>query len=120
MRFSSTDVKSSKLDQSPSQQLQSRFDAVDFSISIACLSFIRYLSDFAPELPLSVANSLIVNNGMSTGQMLKLISTDMICQLVPLLTNPPWVKKEDGKLLKFTENQWQVGGDTYYIFTSIV
>lgn len=45
-----------------------------------CLSLIRYISDYVRFLPLGIVHHLLVE-------------TDILCLLVPLIEDKPWLRK---------------------------
>ena len=59
----------------------------------ACCELLRYLSDYLNSLPLGVLTRLVRTN-------------DTLMALVPLLEEPPWVRKRNRKTEKFIGNVW--------------
>ena len=59
----------------------------------ACRGMHRYLSDYLNCLPLGVLTRLVRTN-------------DTLMALVPLLEEPPWVRKRNKKTEKFIGNVW--------------
>jgi hypothetical protein len=53
---------------------------IGFNIGCACVSILRFLSDHLPKLPLSVMARVLDHH-------------DLPLAMVPLLENPPWVRK---------------------------
>lgn len=53
----------------------------------------RYLTDHVKVLPLGVV-----------GRMVN--TCDVLMALVPLLDNPPWVRRRKGETQKFVQNKW--------------
>ena len=114
------------MDQSPVDQLNDKLREIDFAVGIASLSITRYadgtlerdspwpgdapsysflcwspawlnsryVTDHAKSLPLGVTNR-IVN------------TCDLLMALVPLLDNPPWVRRRKGATQKYTTNKWE-------------
>lgn len=54
---------------------------------------LRYMTDHAKMAPLGVANRMVN-------------TCDMLMALIPLLDNPPWVRRHKGKTQKFEQNKW--------------
>mmetsp|Transcript_11111 Transcript_11111/g.31439 ORF Transcript_11111/g.31439 Transcript_11111/m.31439 type:complete len:658 (-) Transcript_11111:1406-3379(-) len=82
------------MEQSPVDQLNDKLREIDFAVGIASLSITRYLTDHAKTLPLGVTNR-IVN------------TCDLLMALVPLLDNPPWVRRRKGVTQKYATNKWE-------------
>lgn len=59
----------------------------------ACCESHRYLSDYLNSLPLGVLTRMVRTN-------------DTLMALVPLLEEPPWVRKRNKKTEKFIGNVW--------------
>ena len=59
----------------------------------ACCGLHRYLSDYLNSLPLGVLTRMVRTN-------------DTLMALVPLLEEPPWVRKRNKKTEKFIGNVW--------------
>lgn len=59
----------------------------------ACREMHRYLSDHLNSLPLGVLTRMVRTN-------------DTLMALVPLLEEPPWVRKRNKKTEKFIGNVW--------------
>lgn len=53
---------------------------IEFKIAMMCLSIIRYISDYVRYLPLGIVHHLLVE-------------TDILCLLVPLIEDKPWLRK---------------------------
>lgn len=55
---------------------------------------LRYLTDHAKALPLGVVNRMAN-------------TCDVLLALIPLIDNPPWVRRHKGKIQKFQNNRWE-------------
>jgi zinc finger MYND domain-containing protein 10 len=68
---------------------------IGFSVSIASVTILRYISEHLPKLQLSVMARVLDRH-------------DVILLQVPLIENPPWVRRVDGaKWQKWVGNVWQ-------------
>ena len=66
-------------------------------VGVTCVSLLRYLSDHARKLPLAAA-----------ARLLDVHDVPLLC--VPLIENPPWVKREErgegGGWVKYNAHAW--------------
>uniref|UniRef100_A0A061SCF1 Zinc finger mynd domain-containing protein 10-like n=1 Tax=Tetraselmis sp. GSL018 TaxID=582737 RepID=A0A061SCF1_9CHLO len=69
-------------------------DKIREIVAIASLSITRYLTDHVKALPLGVVNRMVN-------------TCDILIALVPLVHNPPWVRRWKGCIQKFIHNRWQ-------------
>lgn len=59
-----------------------------------CLSLIRYISDYVRHLPIGITHHLLVE-------------TDILCILVPLIEDKPWLRQNaSGEREKFEGGKW--------------
>eukprot|EP00898_Chlorokybus_atmophyticus_P008829 jgi/Chlat1/8948/Chrsp94S08253 len=66
--------------QTAQQEMQEKAQHIRFGVAMCSLSILRYLTDYASELPLCV--------------MARLVSThDVVLSLVPLLDSRPWMRR---------------------------
>lgn len=73
-------------------------EEIEFQIGIMSLSIIRYISDYAKFLPISVIHHLISD-------------CDIFCILVPMIEEKPWIRKHklvSGEEVKeqYQDNKW--------------
>jgi zinc finger MYND domain-containing protein 10 len=88
----SSEKKSDSL--SNEQEMDNKFEEIEFYISMACLSILRYITDHLQALPFPVKNHIMNIK-------------DIPMLLVALMESKPWLKNDDkGGLLLFENNQW--------------
>lgn len=64
------------------QEFQNQLDEIEYGLSMMCLSVIRFITDHIKSLNLYVMHHLLVE-------------TDILCLLVPLIEERPWLRKND-------------------------
>uniref|UniRef100_A0A7S3QQL4 Uncharacterized protein n=1 Tax=Dunaliella tertiolecta TaxID=3047 RepID=A0A7S3QQL4_DUNTE len=80
---------------SPEEELDAKVDETDFGAAMCCLSILRYLTDGLTTLPMGLLSRVVATN-------------DTLMALVPLLDQPPWVRRRpNGAFEKWMNNQWQ-------------
>eukprot|EP00884_Botryococcus_braunii_P023017 jgi/Botrbrau1/939/Bobra.0167s0050.1 len=79
----------------PEDDLKKKQLDVEFVVALCALSILRYISDQAEELPMSVGVRLVSTN-------------DTLLVLAPLMDKPPWVQRCKGSLYKWDANQWRL------------
>jgi len=67
-------MKKSKVEEFEEQKLE-----IEFSISMMCVSIIRFITDFVKYLPVSIGHHLLIDN-------------DILCVLVPLIEDKPYLR----------------------------
>ena len=81
------------------EELQDKFDEVQFNSAICALTVLRYLTEFMPSLQPGVIARVLTTN-------------DDIMGLIELLDNPPWKRRRKKKLERYADGKWaQVVGD---------
>lgn len=69
---------------------------IDFSVTMTCLSIIRFVTDHMADLPAAIVHQLME-------------VTDIPLVLVPLLELRPWIRKNrKGETEKFEDQVWTV------------
>ncbi|DBA71627.1 hypothetical protein WJX79_009519 [Trebouxia sp. C0005] len=81
------------LDVSAEEDFQAKLLEADFGAATSALTILRYLSDYLNVLPLALLTRLVTTN-------------DTLMALVPLLEDPPWVRRRNKKTEKFIGNVW--------------
>ena len=80
---------------SSEEELVEKRAEVEYGVSMCSLAILRYLSDNLPRLGLGLMGRLLSSN-------------DTIMALLPLVDNPPWVRRRGSKQEKFVGNKWVV------------
>lgn len=62
-----------------SEEYQQQIDEIELKIGMMCLSIIRFITDYVRFLPISVVHHLLE-------------VTDILCVLVPLIEEKPWIR----------------------------
>eukprot|EP00873_Tetraselmis_striata_P028698 jgi/Tetstr1/448962/TSEL_036187.t1 len=86
-------TKEQWMNQSSLEAFEEKQQEINFGVAMAALSIQRYLTDHVKLLPLGVV-----------GRMVN--TCDVLMALVPLLDNPPWVRRRKGETQKFVQNKW--------------
>ncbi|XP_050413386.1 zinc finger MYND domain-containing protein 10 [Patella vulgata] len=80
---------------------------MEFEICVKAISLLRYITDHMEGLPLSITTRL-------------LNTLDIPVLLVELIENPPWSKRQNGKIFKYIDNKWaEVSRDEMFQITKI-
>lgn len=79
---------------SPSEELTRYFTEIEFQVCIGSVSMARFLCEHADVLPLHVISRITDTH-------------DFLVLLIPLIENPPWTRRVDGKWQKLIENKWK-------------
>ncbi|KAL4477620.1 hypothetical protein ABPG74_002770 [Tetrahymena malaccensis] len=78
------------------EEYQEQIDDIEFKICMMCISIIRFISDYVKHLPVSVVHHLLKIN-------------DILCILVPLIEDKPWLRQtSDGEREKYENSKWQI------------
>lgn len=84
------------LKRSKGQEFNDQAFDINFSTAMMCLPIIRYLTDYSKYIPVSVLHHLLVE-------------TDILCILVPLIEQRPWIRTNSkGEREKFENYKWVV------------
>ncbi|KAL4451614.1 hypothetical protein ABPG75_007276 [Micractinium tetrahymenae] len=84
-----------RVEQPPLDDLRERVAEVRFGAAQCGLTILRYLTDHAPKLSLSVLTRIVSTN-------------DAAMTLLPLLERPPWVRRgKGGAVEKYIGGSWQ-------------
>lgn len=76
------------------EELTKQERTIFFTVCVKSVSILRYITDSLASLPLSVMTRLLNTH-----------NTPVV--LVQLVENPPWIKRDAGKLMKFIDNTWK-------------
>lgn len=94
--------KNNKDSPSNEHELDNKFQEIEFYISMACISILRYITDHLQSLPFPVKNHIMNIK-------------DIPMLLVALMESKPWIKNDDkavkGGILLFENNQWSPIGE---------
>ncbi|XP_058955157.2 zinc finger MYND domain-containing protein 10-like [Pocillopora verrucosa] len=91
---SNGELTDSSDDLSSIEELKKQDKTIFFTVCVKSVSILRYITDSLSSLPLSV-----------TTRLLNTHNTPVV--LVQLVENPPWIKRDKGKLKKFIDNAWK-------------
>ncbi|KAI3437714.1 hypothetical protein D9Q98_000162 [Chlorella vulgaris] len=79
----------------PLEEFRERAAEVRFGAALCALAILRYITDHAPQLSLSVLTRIVSSN-------------DTAMALLPLLDQPPWVRRSKaGAIEKFVGGSWR-------------
>lgn len=73
---------------------------IEFGLSMMALSLVRYVSDYARFLSISVVHHLVQQ-------------CDIFCLLIPILENKPWLRNNvQNKTELYQDSKWQLQEDS--------
>jgi hypothetical protein len=75
------------------EELEERLKETRVAVAMCAVTIVRYISDAASRLPVSMLSRLLVKN-------------DVLMALVPLADNPPWRREHNGALEQLDGSQW--------------
>lgn len=76
------------------QLFDDQINEIEFGLSMMALSMVRYVSDYARFLSISVVHHLVQQ-------------CDIFCLLVPILENKPWLRTNiHGKTELYQDSKW--------------
>jgi hypothetical protein len=81
------------LNRSTQDSLRQQALDIGFSVAVCAVSMLRFLSDHVNVLPLGVTSRLLHTH-------------DVLLSLVPLVESPPWTRRRNGRLEKFSDQRW--------------
>ena len=81
------------LTRSPLEELGSHLTDIEFKVCISSVSILRFLCEHADALPLSVISRITDTH-------------DFLVLVIPLIENPPWTRRLDGKWQKLIDQKW--------------
>lgn len=82
------------INQSPVEDLDRQFNEIEFSLSMICLSIIRFIADHIKHLSLPIATQMLDHN-------------DIPMILIPILEDKPWFRTNSkGEKQKYEDQKW--------------
>ena len=88
------------INQTKDQELKRQFLEIEFSISMICISIIRFISDNMSSLNVPIVHQMMEVN-------------DIPCILIPIMENKPWIRKNSrGEREVYEDQRWQVRKDS--------
>eukprot|EP00736_Rhodelphis_marinus_P012319 Rmarinus@m.2834 len=80
--------------ESTTDHLKEQVREIEFSCGMCCLSIVRYMSDYAAVLPVSVVKNLFDDR-------------DFVMALIPVMEKAPWRKRTPKGFMKYSDGKWE-------------
>ena len=98
-------LKDEIMNQTDAQRVQEQKNKIDFSAGIAALTLLRFLTENASSLPVSVLSRMLNEQ-------------DVLQTVIPLMDAAPWKRTRKGKVEKYNDGKWtEVPPDDYHRLT---
>lgn len=78
---------------SPLEEMEYHYTDIEFKVCIAACSILRFFCEHSDSLPLSVSSRIADTH-------------DFLMLVIPLIENPPWTRRINGKWQKLVDHKW--------------
>ena len=90
---SAAEQASALVNRDPLEELHSHYTEIEFKVCISATALLRFLCEHADSLPLPVSSRIADTH-------------DFLMLVIPLIENPPWTRRVDGKWQKLVDQKW--------------
>jgi len=88
------DIADEITNRTPEEELLQYFAEIEFKVCVSCCALTRFLCEHAEAVPLSVVSRITDTH-------------DMLILIIPLIENPPWTRRVNGKWQKLIDQNWK-------------
>ncbi|GMI03378.1 hypothetical protein TrLO_g2996 [Triparma laevis f. longispina] len=82
------------MERSKTEELQEHQHTIQYTLGLSSLTILRYLLESFPALPLNVQSRLLKTH-------------DILLMIIPLIEEPPWIRRKNGGWEVWEEGKWE-------------